>query len=249
MGMRSYSSITLKGIHFDFVSCITETTKARLISQGVDIRKAIIHYKGIPIEQFPLKKNPGNLSTPIRLLYVGRLHPQKGLNAMVKAFCLAVKMNKHPLSLTLVGAGNDSYCHELKQIAELENVEINFVGFVAYDQLSSIYCAHDIFIFPSNQLEAQGSTYLEAMSSGLPVISTNQGGHGEILKHRKNALIFPQDDINMLAEQIMILIEDRSLRLKLITQARKVVENHFNFAVTSQTLENFLEQALTQSFG
>lgn len=241
-----WRSNTIKGINFTYASCISETTKKNLLKNGVPLDKAVIIHKGIIIKQFPMKDNPGSLSEPIRLLYVGRLHPEKGVDTLIKAVNKAAKKSSQVLTLTIIGTGAENYCNELKNIADQGKAVVNFVGFMPFDQLSSIYQSHDIFIFPTFGEEGQGSSYLEAMASGLPVIATNHGGHGELLFDGKNALIFPKGNVEALSNQILNLINDESLRKKLSEEGRRYVEKNLILDQTVRSLEKLLYEAYSK---
>jgi glycogen(starch) synthase len=235
---------TLRGIPFDFVSSISHITKQHLIVKEVPVSKAQIHHRGILIEEFPLKNNPGNLSNPIALLYVGRLHPSKGVETLIKASHKVAEITSLPISLSLVGTGSIEYQAELQKLTSQGKAQVNFLGFIPFHDLSSVYRAHDIFIFPSIIPEGQGSTFLEAMCSGLPVISTNNGGQGELLFDGENALIFPKGNDDALVSRIIQLLDNESLRKKLAFEGRKSIIGHLEFDQYVFELEKFLKKAV-----
>jgi glycogen synthase len=230
---------TLEGLSFDRTSLISSTTKERLSAKGINLSKAEVAYKGIPVECFPAKEHPGSLSDPARLLYVGRLHPQKGVHTIIEAVKKLAKSDA--IELTIVGTGSADYVAQLKQMADGCNLPINFLGFIPYELLSAVYREHQIFIFPSNSLEAQGATYLEAMCSGLAVIGTAGGGQGEILRDGENALTFPEGDADALSEQLHRLLKDDQLRTGIACQGCREVRERYSFNEYVNKIEHFIQ--------
>ena len=122
------------------------------------------------------------------------------------------------------------------------HADIKFTGKVEQSQLPGIYREHDIFVFPSKWQEPFGLTHLEAMSSGTPVISTTDGGHGEFLKDGENALVFEKENPGGLAAQISRLIRDNDLARHLAATARAMVEQEFTLKRYVADIEAFLQK-------
>ncbi len=238
-----FRSSSLHGLSFDYVSCISKTTQESLLQAGVPIEKAEIHPRGIPIEMFPPKKQMGSVHDPVQILYVGRVHPEKGLATLIQAVSAAEKEIKKEFTLTIVGTGAEAYLLDLRKQASDLGVKTNFTGFIPYNDLSQIYMAHDIFIFPSIIAEGQGATYLEAMSSGLPVIATTSGGQKEILENEENALLFPAGDASALTKKIVQLVEDSRLRKKIAENGRNLIISKLSFPPYIQSLKELLIKA------
>lgn len=107
-------------------------------------------------------------------LYLGRIIPWKGLNILVKAFRL---LGEHRNDVRLLVAGDGPFrtvCERLCQQLSIKNVE--FIGSIPNESAYKIYKKSDIFVLPSyfcdNDYEAWGLVVNEAMSIGLPIITT-----------------------------------------------------------------------------
>jgi glycosyltransferase involved in cell wall biosynthesis len=240
-----YADITLQDIDLAHTTCISRQLKNNLIASGVPIEKSEVIYQGIPIEKFPVKEESGKLHSPIRIAYVGQLHPYKGVHTLIEAIRIISYENRVNVRLTIVGEGAENYKREIKLKAESLNDRVAFKGKMAHGELPAYYRESDIFVFPSIWQEPFGLTHLESMASGTPVISTNDGGHGEFLEDCVNALVFKKEDAGMLSQCIMRLIGDHDLRRLIANNARKMVEERFTVTRYVDDIEAMLERVIS----
>ena len=245
-----FSGITFKGQDFRYSTCISHMLKKSLLEKGLPIKDAKVIYQGIPVDQFPEKAEPGKIRHPPRLLYVGQLHPYKGVHTLIEAaHLIADDMKSNPgspslrLGVSIVGDGPEEYKRQLIKMALQGHADIEFFGKVEQSELPGIYREHDIFVFPSTWREPFGLTHLEAMASGTPVVSTADGGHGEFLRDGENALIFEKEHPRGLAAQISRLISDNDLARNLADSARAMVEQEFTLQRYVTDIEAFLQEA------
>jgi glycosyltransferase involved in cell wall biosynthesis len=134
------------------------------------------------------------------ILYVGRIHPEKGVHLLLEAFALLCRKNRH-VKLTIVGpssenqgGGGDDYLAQLKLLAS--GLPVQFLDPVfELKQLAEVYRQGDLFCYPSlaEKGEAFGIAALEAMATGLvPIVSSldcftdfiADGQTGYIFNHR-----------------------------------------------------------------
>lgn len=233
-----FQSNTFAGLDFRSVSSITRSVANRLIQKGVPLQHAQVIPKGLPLEQFPPKPVLGGISKPVRILFIGRLHPEKGVHTLLQA----LKSAQSAMQVTVVGTGSESYMSELRQLAAQRPV--TFLGHVSHSDLGPIYRDHDIFVFPSIVSEGFGATLQEAMASGLAIVSTAHGGQGEFLIDQENALVFPADDVGALKQQLDRLIQDPELRQHIAKGARKTAETYFSMESYGKSTEAFLSERL-----
>jgi len=237
--------ITLRGLDFTHTTCISTLLKNNLLAKRLPLEESRVIYQGIPIEQFPLKENPGIKNTPTKILYAGQLHPYKGVHTIFEALSILEKGNKlGPCSLTIVGKGTEEYTQKLQGLAATLSMPVEFKGLVPHVSLPEIYREMDVFIFPSIWEEPFGLTHLEAMSSGLPVISTANGGQGEFLENGENSLTFAPDDPKDLALQLERLLGDDKLFKDLSEKGRLTVEKKFTFSRYVDELEALLSNTV-----
>jgi glycosyltransferase involved in cell wall biosynthesis len=232
---------TLASLKLENSTCISQMVKDRLLSQNVLIPAARVIYQGIPIEQFPLKAEPGSLHEPARLLYVGQLHAYKGVHTLIRAAHQAApEVGNGCLHLTIVGDGDASYVRELKALASNGPAEVTLGGRVSHSQVARVYRSHDVLIFPSIWKEPFGLTHIESMASGTPVISTANGGQGEFLIDGVNALLFEEENESQLKQNILKLTKNPRMSRDLALQARQTVENRFTLTRYLDDLEDLV---------
>lgn len=239
----AFPEISWRGLFPIHSTCISEQLKRDMIAAGMRIENSEVIYQGIPVEKFPLKENPGSLSDPVRVLYTGQLHDYKGVHTLLDAIGLLEKRSGLPeFELSLIGEGPESYKQKLRsQIAELKT-SVTMMGRLPHQELPAQYRSHDLFVFPSEWPEPFGLTHLEAMGSGLPVISTTSGGHGEFLVDQENCLAFEKANASELAACLERLMTEPELALRLAQAGRQVVEQTLNIDAYVMRLEELLER-------
>ncbi len=203
--------------------CPSETNRQILLSRGfANVR---VWARGVDTELFaPERRREAVRSRwgpaqALRLLYVGRLTPEKDLPTLFQAYRKASRLRPHQ-AFQLVLAGDGAYSTRMRHLAP---PGVTFVGYVEGETLSEVYAAADVFVFPS-RVETLGNVVLEAMASGLPVIGADQGGTLENVRHGLNGLLVPAGDPDRFAEAIVRLADDRALRQRLAQNARAWAE-------------------------
>ncbi len=236
-----FRRLWLPSIHLTHVTCISRRVRDNLARRGVPILNARIIHQGIPVDRFPQKDAPGSIHDPLRILYTGQLHPDKGVHTLVQAVG-RLAADGLSVRLNVAGHGPGDYPQQLKELASSCGAMTDFMGRRPHDELPGLYRDNDIFVFPSIWEEPFGLTHLEAMASGTPVASTADGGQGEFLEHDVNALVFPKEDVAALANALARLATDAPLRLRLATTARTMVQQRFSLTRYVDDLEALLTQ-------
>ena len=155
-------------------------------------------------------------------LFVGSLIKRKGLIYLLKAVKILINKD-YPLILHIIGDGEmkQQLCEVIKEFGLLNTISIS--GHIAGGpHLWREYRSADLFILPSLS-EGFPRVLYEAMSSSLPIITTNVGGIPYKLKHNQSAVLVPPRNSIALANAIHYLIKNPSLRQRLILNAREQV--------------------------
>lgn len=166
-----------------------------------------------------------------RLLVVGRLVPEKGVEHAVRA--LALLPDDH--RLVVVGAGDDAHVAQLRTLARDLGVEarVDLRGALAGADLRAAYADCDAVVFPVTWAEPFGLVPLEAMNVGRPVVATATGGAQEYLRDGVNALVVPTADGAAIATATARLSADPALRDRLLEGGRRTAAAHTEAAFTA----------------
>ncbi|MCM2325640.1 MAG: glycosyltransferase family 4 protein [Candidatus Woesearchaeota archaeon] len=151
------------------------------------------------------------------LLCVSRLIPRKGIDHLISAMPQILK--NHATSLIIIGEGPQK--ENLMQLANEKNVarKVRFLDYVKHDDLPKYYKDASIFILPSLH-EGMSNTILEAMSCGLPIITTDTGGTNELIKD--NGIIIKKGDSVEIACAADRILADKSKSDAMGKMSRKI---------------------------
>ncbi len=184
-------------------------TREAARAAGVDPPVAVVVPPGIEPGLSPLSPEPWRW----RLLYIGRIDRQKGIDTAVRALAHL------PAQATLAvwGTGQEEYVAEMRSLARALGVQdrVEFRGWAGPDERLAAYREADVVLFPVSWEEPFGLVPIEAMAVGRPVVSTARGGSAEFLRHEDNALVFEPGDAARVAELVRRLAEDEALRERL----------------------------------
>lgn len=216
-----------KGHRFKKIIAISELVKKNITTHyHVDENDIEVIYNGIDLERFN-PKNKELYRSEIRgkynikdndfvMLFVGSGFERKGVAYLLKA----VEGVSKPVTVLIVGKGND---RKFKDIAKKQR--IIFCG--AQKEVYKYYGAADIFVFPSIY-EPFGNVHLEALASGLPVITTKQSGASEIIEDGLSGFVVDKpENTKEIARRIEYLMDVDMLQ-KISLNARKLTER-FSF--------------------
>lgn len=242
-GLLTYEA----SLRLDHLQLASDYLKQALrCSENAEADSKVIHW-GIDIRQFPYKQV---CQPPRRLLYVGRVVPEKGVHTVIEALgLLAQQPGYESLRLTITG-GSSMTDYETRLRTRVQALglgkNVEFTGPVSREKLPAIYQQHDLCIFPSVWNEPFSITLLEALSSGLAVVGTNTGGSAEILRHETNAMVFEKDDARACAQHLHRLLEQPQLFEEIRLNGRRTVEQHFRIEQMIETIEEALHEAVAK---
>lgn len=166
---------------------------------------------------------------PLRMIFVGRVVAQKGLDVLIEA--LAQLDRGLPYSLTVVGDGPQRAQLERRAQALGIGARIDWQGWVTLETLRELYRAHHALLLPS-RFEGMASVMLQAMASGCTVISTDVFGARDVLGAGVGGIIVPVGDTAALAAAIARLADIRE-RGRLRKQAVDTVQA-FSWSVLAE---------------
>ncbi len=224
---------------FNQVSLVTTPTEtgARLIRPRLKVN-TIAASSGISLEIFNPSgdtrgiKNKYSLPDKPILLYVGRLDPEKHIEEILQAVAIAVK--KIDFCFVVVGKGTSKI--PLEKLASQLGItdKVIFTGFVSDEDLPYFYKLSRCFIIASiAELLSLGT--LQAMASGLPVISVNAGALSELVKDKMNGYLYKEGDIPAIVKAIENIVTNDEVYSKMRIKSLEYVQQHD----INKTLESF----------
>jgi glycosyltransferase involved in cell wall biosynthesis len=215
--------------------------RIRIVRNGVDSQRFSPRSDGSR-----LRAKYGFDSTNKVLLFVGALprsHRYKGVDYLIEAVHIARSKNT-TIKLAVVGGGG--LVPELnKLVAELElGQNVVFTGAMPNEHLPPYYAMCDIFVLPSvSSPESFGQVLQEAMASGKPCIASDLPGVREVVKNEKTGLLVPPKNPEALAQAILHLAEDDSLRNEMSHNARMEVAS-YSWQKCAQEMEAIYNEVL-----
>lgn len=188
----------------------------RIVPNGVDTARFRPHVASVSAAPTP----------ELRLLFVGRCDPRKGLATLLDALALARRGaggadGRPRLSLRVVGDGPER--RALERRARAADLPVEFVGGVPRGELPTLYRAADLFVAPSTDGESFGVSLLEALASGLPIVASRIPGYVETLRDSGAALLVEPGSAGALGAALLALAGDAALRARLGEQGRAFV--------------------------
>jgi glycosyltransferase involved in cell wall biosynthesis len=216
------------------------------VRQGIEPEQSTIIYGAIDTHLYEnghhLDKAKDDL---VKLLYVGRLAPEKGTHTAIEALGILVKQKVYgQLKLMIVGTGEPDYEAHLHALVDQQQVRsmVEFLGAQPKEVIPDLYHAADILLFTSIWPEPFGRVPVEAMASGVAVIGTAVGGAAEVMEDNFNALLFTPGDAQSLAGQLARLIASPGLKETLVANGRHTAHDKFDIQRMLSEIETYLKQ-------
>lgn len=221
----------------------TEDSKEWLLNKNIKANVVVIpNMVTWPITSVkPIIEPKLNDEKPNTILAVGRLTHEKSFHTLIKSFSKVVI--KYPnWQLIIIGEGpeREKLENEVKKNGVQENVSL--IG--AAGNVGDWYEFADIFVM-SSVIEGFPNALVEAMSYGLPVISTDcKTGPSDVIEHDVNGLLVPPEDVCKLQAAIEKLIVDNDLRKKFSEESLSVREKFSEIKIMNQWEELFPKQGM-----
>lgn len=190
------------------------------------------------LDPYEIRRNYAKEDEKI-ILFIGRLHPQKGAEYLLRALPIVLNKIKN-IKVIIVGTGpqlND-LIQEANYLGLIERVI--FTGFVDDNLRNALLHLADILVFPS-VYEPFGIVALEAMALGKPVIASRVGGFSEIIEDGKDGFLFEPRNINDLANKIVyILTNEEHIDLIKNNAINKIKEKYLWDKIAEETKNEYL---------
>jgi len=231
-----------------FFATISEFNRRYLLGLGVDADKLKIVRCGVDAKQFSTRKNFVSAER-VKIGTVGRLVEKKGIDTLIGAMAL-IKQQGLPCDLLIAGSGPlDEELRQLVKEQQLNSTEVHFLGAIAHTEVAEFITSLDVFVLPCKQdkngdMDGVPVVLMEAMLSGVPVISTELSGIPELILNQQTGLLVKPGDANALAEAIIQILSDDVLRAKMLIQAAAKVNDEFSLLGNAEKLKHLFVKSI-----
>jgi glycosyltransferase involved in cell wall biosynthesis len=190
---------------------------------------------GVDVDRFqPVQRS----WSPGRMLFVGRIVYQKGLDVLFRALggLLDVDWN-----VTLVGDGTQRPFLESRASEYHILDRIHFTGWLTGDAVVEAYQHANLYVAPSRH-EGMSNVVLEAMASGLPVVATQIAGNEELISPEENGFLVPPDESQSLESALRTILSNPDKLQKMGQASRERVVKTYTWSATAEAYLEILEE-------
>ncbi len=232
-GEALYGDLFQKG---DCFLSISEYNYKHLVSFKAPIKKICHHPVGIDLGRYAFTVRNIGPSQKLRILTVGRLVPEKGIEYGIKAFHrLLDRQAPVDLQYCIVGDGPERG-HLEKLVADLGLKDrVIFCGYQTQDGVIRMLNDSHIFFLPSIA-EALPMVLMEAQAVGLPVVAAQVGSVDQAVVPGVSAFLVPPKDVDAMCGKLELLLNDPGQWKKMGEAGRRHVEANFDIAVLNRRL-------------
>jgi len=223
-----------------FFATISEFNKKYLAEIGVNTQKVEIIRCGVDPSQFS-PKDTVTSNQVIKIGVIGRLVEKKGIDILIEAVT-ALKAQGKKIELRIAGSGPlEDSLKSLVSRNNLDEKEAVFLGAIRHAEVASFIKSLDMFVLPCREgengdIDGIPVVLMEAMLSGVPVITSDLSGIPELVIDKVTGLLVEQNNIEALAGQISLLSEDAALRQGLINEGIDKVKIDFSLIKNTKKL-------------
>jgi glycosyltransferase involved in cell wall biosynthesis len=213
--------------------------KIRVIHNGVDTNKF-----QPASDKRKAKEELGFNPDDAAILSVGRLYARKGLFTLIESMPAVVR--RFPRAKFIIsGKGQSNEMKKLVAHAQKLGVRehIVFTGYYPDRKLPRLYQAADVFAF-STFYENLPFAVLEALSTGLPVVTTRVGGIPEMIEDGRNGFLVQPFNSRELSDRILYFLEHPSAASEMAVLARRIIEERFDWRLIVQKVLKVYDEAL-----
>ena len=197
----------------DKLVVLTRWYKEILILNGVPEEKISYVAQGLPFDSMvPPSTAKAEARSPLRLMFLGRIDPLKGLHLLIEAL-RDIPEDKIELDIYGENGGSD-YEREWRNKTE-GSKQINWKGRLAQKDVVTTMQEYDALCVCSTFSEMSPLVIQEAFAAGIPVIASNVYGNAEQIRHDHNGILFRYKDVASLREQLFRCIADSSILLQI----------------------------------
>jgi len=220
---------------------VCEFLRERLIQEGCDEKKIVVHYSGIDCSKFEYIQRQRVSGEPIKVLTIARLIEKKGVAFAVEAVSRLLSKGEK-IEYSVIGEG--MLRENLQQLIEDMGMgqQVRLLGWKTHEEVKRLLEESHVLVAPSltsqnGDQEGIPNAIKEAMASGLPVISTFHSGIPELVSDGVSGLLVPERDVTAIANALAYLISHPEVCEEMGRAGRRRVEQEFDTNILNKQLE------------
>ncbi|PCH91669.1 MAG: hypothetical protein COB85_08845 [Bacteroidetes bacterium] len=198
-------------------------------------------YHGLDVSTWPFRI-PHITKNPVQILTVARLVKKKGITYLLKA--LKILLDKgYSVQCTIIGKGPLS--RDLVQQSINANISENvkFINALSPREIKHYYFEADVFILPSTvaedgDMDGLPNVLMEALATGVPVISTTISAIPELVEHEQTGLLVPEKNVEAIVDTFLKLMANYELFSSIAINGRKKMVEEFDIEKSTEKLKN-----------
>ena len=229
---------------------VSDYFRRRLIGLGFNPKDVQVHRVGIDTRKFGFSERRRGEGEPLLLVSVGRLVPKKGFAYGIRAVARALEMRPGlPVRYIIAGEG-DGHAELSELIATLGlHAHVDLIGAQPHQYVTDLLARSHAMLAPSvtgedGDQEGIPTVTMEAMATGLPVLSTFHSGIPEAVVDGYTGFLAPERNVDVLAEYILHLYDNPDLGPQLGRQGRAHVSLEFNIQRQNQKVVELYERII-----
>ncbi|HEX5063658.1 MAG TPA: glycosyltransferase [Kofleriaceae bacterium] len=194
----------------DAIVAVCGWVRSLLLRAGAPPDRVVLSRQGTPLTPSPVQPRRAR-DAELRLAYVGRLHPTKGVHIVLGALAACPEL-RLTLDVYGIAQGDEGarYRDELVAITASDS-RVRFQAPLASDRVVETLASYDATVVPSQWLETGPLTVLESFAAGTPVIGSNLGGIAELVSHDLDGWLVRHADVEAWTLALRRVATDRTL--------------------------------------
>jgi glycosyltransferase involved in cell wall biosynthesis len=229
---RAYTAFEERNVQWMADRALTFANGPALAAKHSRPGRAAVETRTTTIDERDIaSRSDTSTATRVRALAVSRIDPRKGLAVLPAAIRQVVDAG---VDCTLdiigptVGAPGERERDEILQQCQHQGIgeRVSFLGAVPLEHLLPMYALYDVFVLPTLPGEGIPRVLLEAMSAGLPVVTTRTAGIPGLVQHETNGLLVDEPSPAAVAAAMLRVVRDGELRRRLIANGYATARSH-----------------------
>jgi colanic acid/amylovoran biosynthesis glycosyltransferase len=248
VGSHAYAHLFATG---DLFLPVSDHWRRRLIALGCPAERIAVHGMGVDCRRFAFARRERRAGEPLRLVTVARLVERKGIANAIGAVAELARSGVE-VEYTIVGDGPLSavLVHLARDLGVAGCVRI--IGSVSHGAVAAILARSHLMVAPSitatdGDMEGIPVAIMEAMASGLPVVSTVHGGIPELIEDDVTGYLVPEGDVRALAARLEQLSRDFAASQRVSSAARRLIVQRHDIDRLNDRLVRYFEALTTDS--